>query len=191
FAQYNRKKEDAFRLFGSFVTRKIASWLVDFPSDLEISSFFVMQKFLVDEICKYTGPYSFIFGLVFRSTQNYGVVKLNHYSRKHGTSGYSLTKLFSLFLNGFTSFSVKPLRILTFCGSLLSFFSFLLLFGILFDYFFLSRPDVLGWTSIIIAILFLGGIELMSIGVVGEYIGRIFLSQNKQPQAVIRRKYGY
>jgi len=188
YANYTDKKHNFFKKFGSIINNIMASILLGKPKNIKITSYFIIKKYLVDEIVSYAGPYPYLGGLIFRSTDNIGTVDVIHNKRLYGQSNYSFISLFKLWVNGFTNFSVKPLRISFFVGTICS------LVGFIFSMIFIIRkiidPQVvLGWTSIIVAILLFSGIQLILIGLVGEYVGRIFLSQNKQPQYVIKEKY--
>lgn len=188
FSKYEEKKHSKFRNFGSYLSDLMATKLMDKPKDLYVSSFFIMRRFIVDEIIKYDNPYPYFTGLFFRTTKNVGTVLVKHNLRKVGSSGYTLKKLVGLMVNGFTNFSVKPLRLSTILGLILSGLSFIFAIGIVIRK--LMTPSVsVGWTSIMVAIIFFGGIQLLSIGLLGEYIGRIYMCINKTPQYVIREKF--
>ena len=188
YANYHYKYHSKLRNIGSWINDIMSYILLKKPKKLKITSFFIIKQYLVDEILNYTGPYPYLGGLILRSTDNIGIVNINHDKREYDKSNYSFMSLLKLWISGFTNFSVKPLRISFFLGILFS------LIGFLFSFFLLIRklidPQVtLGWTSIIIAILLFSGVQLISVGLVGEYVGRIFLVQNKQPQYIIKEKY--
>jgi len=124
-------------------------------------------------------------GLIFRSTLNIANVPVTHRNRDKGKSGYTLKKLISLWMNGFTAFSVKPLRIATFLGIVFSFVGFSVIFYLIIDK--LLHPNIAaGYTSLMAIILFIGGLIMLMLGLLGEYIGRIYISLNKSPQYVIK-----
>ena len=161
------------------------AYMVDLPKDFKGSSFFAAKRFIIDEIGKYQNPYVYLSGLVFRSTNNITSIFVGHRSRKEGCSGYSLKKLIALWVNGATSFSVKPLRISTFLGFLFAVIGMFSACAIIINK--LIHPNMAaGWSSLISVILLLGGILLVSLGLIGEYVGRIYLCLNKTPQYVIR-----
>ena len=188
FAKYKTENKSIFRIFGSFVNDLMANALVEKPKSITINSYFIMKKYIADEIIKYSHAYPYIGGLIFRVTQNVGNVLIEHRERKIGKSNYNLKKLLQLWFNGFTSFSVKPLRISSIFGLFFSITGFIYLLIIIIRK--IINPGIpAGWTSIMAAIIFFGGIQLLSIGLLGEYIGRLFLSINKKPQYVIKEKY--
>lgn len=188
YAKYKEKKHSNFRNFGSYINHVMATKLINQPENIKVTSFFIMKKFIVDEIVRYKNPYPYLSGLIFRVTQNIGELTVEHRERKEGKSNYTLTKLFGLWANGFTNFSVKPLRIASMLGGIFSILSFIYVI-ILFIRKLLDPSLQLGWTSIMISIIFLGAIQLLSIGLLGEYIGRIYLCINNNPQFVVKESY--
>jgi len=188
YADYKYNYHGFLRRVGRWMNAVMLRMLLKKPKELNVSSYFIIRRYLVDEILNYKGPYPYMGGLILRSTDNIGMVEVNHEKREYGKSGYSFINLFRLWFNGFTNFSVKPLRISFFLGMILSAIGFLFAIWILVRK--LIEPQVvLGWTSIIIAILVFSGVQLVSVGLIGEYIGRIFLTQNNQPQYIVKEKY--
>ena len=188
FAKYKTENKSIFRVFGSLVNDKMANILADKPKNVTINSYFIMKRYIANEIIKYDHAYPYIIGLIFRVTQNVGNVLIQHRDRKIGKSNYTFKKLLQLWFNGFTSFSVKPLRVSSIFGLFFSITGFIYLLIIIIRK--IINPGIpAGWTSIIAAIIFFGGVQLLSIGLLGEYIGRVFLSINKKPQYVIKEKY--
>ena len=188
YTYYDDKKHSFFRNMGSKFNDRVANLMLKKPKDLYLSSFKGINRFLVDEIIKYKLPFPYIDGLVLRTTSNIGKIKVEHHERATGKSNYTLKKLFSLWLNMFTNFSILPLRISIFVGFIFSIIGFILGFITIIEKF--LNPDVpLGYTSLFFVISLYAGIQLIAIGMIGEYIGRIFLSQNKKPQYSIRKTY--
>ncbi|WP_415715131.1 glycosyltransferase family 2 protein [Maridesulfovibrio sp.] len=188
YTSYPEKKDSRFRNFGSALNDKMATVLLKKPKDLYLSSFKCMSRFLVDEIIKYDGPYPYVDGLIFRITDRYGVVEVQHNARQEGESGYTLTKLLRLWMNMFVNFSLLPLRFATMLGFGISGLALLYTAFVTFSKFF--NPDLPeGWPTTVVLIAFFSGAQLIMLGLVGEYVGRIFLSQNKTPQFCIRRKH--
>jgi len=185
YAYYHEIKQNLFRRFGSWMAGKMGEMMLDPPKDMKGSSFYIARKFVIREMCNYNNPYPYLVGLVLRVTRKIAWVETNHRSRLEGTSGYSFARLLGLWLNGFTAFSVKPLRASTFLGF---FFAFL---GFAFSIFVIVRrllgiTTVDGWSTIIALILIIGGCILMMLGLIGEYIGRIYICINDSPQYVIK-----
>ena len=190
FAEYKSKQHSGFRNFGSKVNDLMARWLLSKPKDLKIMSYFACKRYVVDEVLRYENPYPYMSGLLLRATKKVCNVEVDHRERAEGTSGYSLRKLLLLWINGFTSFSVKPLRFATFIGFITAAAGFL--FGIYVIIHKIVVPDsLLGWSSTMAVMLFLGGMIMLMLGMVGEYVGRIYLSINRSPQFVIRDKIGF
>ncbi len=185
YASYKNKKHNFFRNIGTKVNNFMCEKLLKKPKKLMLTSFFVANKFIIDEIIKYDNPYTYIPGLVLRATNNIASVPVNHRERKIGKSGYSFKKLLSLWINGFTAFSVVPLRISMIIGIAISFLGFVYMIYIIINK--IINPVVpMGWTSTISILLLLGGIILFVLGMIGEYIGRIYISINNSPQYVIK-----
>ena len=150
------------------------------------SSYFVAKRFLIDEMVKYKNAYPYLAGLVLRSTRNISVVNVEHRSRIEGQSGYSITKLLALWLNGFTAFSIKPLKLGTYCGFFLASLGFIFALITIIRKLFITPMMEAGWSSIISIMLVIGGMVLIMLGLMGEYIGRIYICINKSPQYVIK-----
>lgn len=189
YAQYKKSKHSLFRKTGSIVNDKMAEILINKPSFLVASSFFIMKQFVKDEIVNYKGPYPYVLGLVLRCTQNIGNVMVEHSERKFGKSNYSFRKLIGLWLNGFTSFSVLPLRCASFFGFIVATIGFLFIVMLTIKKLFFAPDMAVGWTSTMAIILLLSGVQMISLGLIGEYLGRLFISSNNSPQYVIKELY--
>jgi glycosyltransferase involved in cell wall biosynthesis len=173
YGQYDEKKHTNFRNFGSWMVNQITTSLFNKPADLYLSSFKIIGKDVVKEICKYEGPYPYIDGLIFNVTDNVGKVTVLHNDRNHGESNYNFKRLASLFLNIIFGYSLLPVRLALFLGLFATFTAMILVILQILNI--IDHP-------IIITVVFLGGIQLTSIGIVGEYIGKTFLTQSKTPQ---------
>ncbi|MBI4698272.1 MAG: glycosyltransferase family 2 protein [Nitrospirae bacterium] len=190
YSYYEEKKHSFFRNFGSWFNNKVANFMLQKPKDLYLSSFKVLNKFLVNEIIKYQAPFPYIDGLILQITNKIGKVKVEHSERLEGHSGYTVKKLISLWLNMFTNFSVLPLRISIVLGLIFALVGFILGVSTAIEKFF--NPDMpVGFTSMFVTISIFGGIQLIMLGMAGEYIGRIFLSINKKPQYTIKKTFEY
>lgn len=185
YARYLNKQHSVARNFGTSLNEWMARVMIGKPRELYVSSYFAVKRFVVDEMVRYTGAYPYLIGLVLRTTSNIVNVDVEHHTRKVGTSGYTFRKLFSLWLNGFTAFSIKPLRVATFAGGVFAFLGFI--YGV---YTIIKRfvnPEVpMGFSAMMSAIVLLGGMILLMLGMVGEYIGRLYITNNNSPQYVIR-----
>lgn len=185
YARYAHKQHSGFRNFGSKVNERMTRIMLGKPKELYVSSYFAVRRFVVEEMLRYANPYPYVIGLVLRSTKNIANVDVNHREREVGTSGYTLGKLFALWFNGFTAFSIKPLRIATVIGAVTACAGFL--YGVYTVIKRLVNPNVvIGFSALMTAIVFLGGMVMLMLGIIGEYIGRIYISMNNSPQYVIR-----
>lgn len=185
YAKYEHKQHSAFRNMGSRVNEGMTRVMLGKPADLYVSSYFAVKKFVVNDMVKYENSYPYVIGLVLRATKNITNVIVNHREREEGSSGYTLKKLLGLWFNGFTAFSVKPLRIATGIGAFSALVGFL--YGIYTIIKRLVNPAVpMGFSSTMAAIVFFGGMIMLMLGLIGEYVGRIYISLNNSPQYVIR-----
>lgn len=187
YASYEHKEHSAFRNFGSWVNEKMLETMLDKPRDLYVSSYFAMRRFVADEVLRYQNSYPYLLGLVLRSTKNIVNVPVHHRKREIGSSGYTFGKLLALWMNGFTAFSIKPLRIGTAVGAVCAVIA--LVYGIYTIVKKLINPAVpMGFSALMTAIIFFGGMTLLMLGLAGEYIGRTYISVNSAPQYVIREE---
>ena len=185
YARYSHKQHNLFRNFGTAMNEWMASVMLGKPKDLYVSSYFAVKRFVVNEMVKYESSYPYVIGLVLRTTRNIVNVDVTHRKREVGQSGYTLGKLFALWINGFTAFSIKPLRIATFTGAIFA------VLGIIYGIYTVIKkfvlPDVqIGFSALMSAVVFMGGAIMLLLGMIGEYLGRLYISQNKNPQFVIR-----
>lgn len=186
YAKYEEKKHSMFRNFGSNVNSIMAHSLLNKPKDLYISSFFAMKSYIKDEIIEYKNPYPYMEGLVLRATNKIKNIVVNHKEREIGKSQYTFKKLLGLWINGFTNFSVKPLRIAIFFSSIFIIIAVLATIVLIINK--IINPAVpIGWTSMIILLLIIGAVITFILGLIGEYVGRIYVSINNNPQYVIRK----
>ena len=160
------------------------------PKGLKVTSYYAAKRFMIDEMLRYKNAYPYVGGLVFRSTKNVTSVPVNHRERLEGKSGYTFRKLLALWLNGFTAFSEKPLRIATYMGILCACAGFI--YGIIVVIKKLTIPAIqMGYSYLMAALLFIGGMIMLLLGIIGEYVGRIYISINEAPQYVIRETVGF
>ena len=186
YGHYIEKKHSWFRNLGSRFNDRIATLMLHKPKDLYLSSFKVMNRFLVDEIIKYRGPYPYTDGLIYRVTRNIGHIPVEHRASVSGPSRYTLRRLVRLWLNMFLNFSIKPLRISVYVGLLASCLSIIALVAILIDKLWITKNVTLGIPTVLGSVVFFSGIQLMILGLVGEYLGRLYLDQTGTPQYVVR-----
>lgn len=185
YARYDNKRQAGWRNLGSWVNSKMTEIMLGKPPELVVNSYFAARRFVVDEMLRYEHCYPYVIGLVLRTTKNICNVPVHHRAREEGRSGYTLGKLLGLWMNGFTSFSVKPLRIATYFGTLSAAAGFLYLIYIVINHF-TRHTAPLGWASTTALLLVLGGAILIVLGLIGEYVGRIYMCANAAPQYVAR-----
>lgn len=189
YASYENKKHNAFRNFGTWMNDIMTRTMLGKPKELHVTSYFAAKRFVVDSMLEYENSYPYIIGLVLRATRNITNVPVTHRSRESGTSGYTMKKLLGLWFNGFTAFSILPLRIATATGVFFAAAGFI--YGIYTVVKKFVNPAVpLGFSSLMAAVVFIGGVLMIMLGLIGEYIGRIYISINNSPQYVIREETG-
>ncbi len=181
YADYENKKHSYFRNLGSKLNDITANFILKKPKDLYLCSFKCISKNILGEIIKYKGPFPYIDGLILSITSNIGKLKLKHAPRAVGKSNYSIIKLIKLYLNIITNFSTIPIRLFSITGFIISLISFIFGIIIIFEKFF--NPNApLGYSSLITSIVFFAGIQLMFLGLIGEYIGKILKNVNQDNQ---------
>lgn len=185
-AEYYQKRESFIKRLGSNVNFAMSEILLDKPKGLRMENFNVMKAFVAKEIINYKNPYPYIEGLIFRVTRRVKTVKMDERERgDENSSGFTLAKSFSLLMNGLTAFSVKPLRIASICGVLFAALGFL--YGTITILRKLLNPNILmGYSSLLAVVLFSSGLIMIMLGLIGEYLGRIYICINDSPQYVIR-----
>jgi len=185
YASYEHKQHSGFRNFGTRLNNLMNEVMLGKPRELSITSYFAVRRFIVEEMLRYPHCYPYVEGLILRSTRKIATVPVNHRAREEGESGYNLAKLIALWMNGFTSFSVKPLRLASIFGAVTAAAGFIYAIYIVISKF--LRTDILeGWSSSMALQLVLGGIILLVLGLIGEYLGRIYMCINASPQYVER-----
>ncbi len=188
-AKYDKKKQSGFKNLGSAMNSLMSQILINKPKDMNFSNFKAMKRFVVDEMVKYNNPYPYLEGLTLRTTRNIITIPMEERDRIAGVGHFTFKKSISLWMNGFTAFSVKPLRIATFVGIVTAILGFL--FGLYVIIRKIVHPAVaMGYSSTMAVILFIGGIIMLMLGMIGEYIGRVYISLNNSPQFVIREIIG-
>jgi len=184
YTRYAEKKHDSWRNLGSRFANWVADRLLDKPEGLYLSSFRCLSAQVVENVIRYQGPYPYVDGLVMQVTQNIGSVEVEHFARVEGRSNYTISKLIALWLNLFVNFSVVPLRLSIILGFAMSLLGVIGAGWVIVEAFGGETPQ--GWASLMVAMLLLSGIQLILLGVVGEYLGRVFLTANRKPQFLVR-----
>jgi len=189
-AAYGKKKQSLFKNMGSVFNEVMANILIDKPRDIQMGNFMAIKRFVAEEISRYNGPYPYISGLLFRSSAKVINVPMEERERMQGGTTYTFKKLVLLWLSSFTAFSIKPLRLASMIGMGAASVGGILTVVTMIRK--LSNPQIaVGWSSIIAIMLVLGGLILFVLGIIGEYLGRIYMSINETPQYVIAEKYNF
>ena len=195
YSYYGEKHHSLKRNLGSAFNDWMATRLLGKPKGLYLSSFKAMNRFLIDTVTQYEGPYPYLDGLVIRSTSSIGQQLCQHAPREVGHSNYTSRRLIRLWLNMFTGFSVKPLRIVSFLGFLMSaagmFMALFFMVSWSLGGIFRSQEIPPGWASLIICITIFAGLQLSVLGMIGEYLGRVLHTANRTPQFIVRETHGH
>lgn len=185
YTYYAEKKHEAWRNLGSRFTNWCADHLLDKPKGLYLSSFRCLSRFVARQIVKHGGPFPYVDGLIMQITQNIGRLQVSHLPRAEGRSNYTLPRLLRLFMSMFLNFSVIPLRVGTLIGVGMAGLGILGFLVVLIEAI-ISASTPQGWASLMSATLLLAGVQLIMLGLMGEYLGRMFLTINRQPQFTVR-----
>lgn len=187
YTRYANRQHASWKKIGSWFNDRVATVLLNKPRGLYLSSFKAMHRRVADEVVKYDGPFAYVDGLILDITRDIDVLTIEHQARFSGEGNYNLRRSLSLWLKMATSFSVVPLRVATVLGLSITALSAIVGTAIIARK--LAHPELAsGWASLIVTILFVGGIQTFCLGLLGEYVGRAYLKINKKPQFVIREK---
>ena len=184
YTRYAVKQHAYWRNLGSRFANWVADVLMEKPKGLYLSSFRCMSAFLVEQVTRYEGPFPYVDGLIMQATQSIDTIEVEHLPRMAGRSNYTLKRLVRLWINIFVNFSVLPLHLSTIAGFALSLIGLVGVISVVLEALFFEPPQ--GWASLMAATLLLSGVQLLILGILGEYMGRLFLTANRKPQTVVR-----
>ena len=191
-ANYFKKSESLFKRFGSWVNKRMIASMLEKPVNLHWDNFTVMRRYISDAILEYKNPYPYMEGLIFSVTRNVHIVMMEDRSRADDNStGYTFKKSLDLWMNGLTAFSVKPLRVASMVGIIFAVAGFIWGTIILLQKFVFHTIEVLGYASLASIMLFATGVMMIMLGLMGEYIGRMYISMNHIPQYTIKEKVNF
>jgi len=185
YGRYRVKHHSRLRNLGSWFNDRVANFMLDKPRDLYLSSFKVMNRFVVDEITRYQGSFPYIDGLILRTTRNLGQIEVDHHEAP-GASTYTFRKLIGLWLNMFLNFSITPLRLAALLGAITSSVSLALMVAVVLDKLYVNPEVPVGIPTVLVTVVFFSGVQLLILGTIGEYLGRVFLDVTRSPQFVVR-----
>ena len=185
-AKYPTYKQSKFKGFGTIVNRKMTELVMEKPKDLSFTNFSALKRYIVEEITKYKNPYPYLTGLLLRTTSDIVNVEMEERERITGSTNFTFKKMLNLWINGFTAFSIKPLRISIIVGIITAALGFIYGIYIIIHKLVVHTTVLQGYSSLMAVMLFIGGIIMMMLGMIGEYIGRIYISINNSPQYVIK-----
>jgi len=190
YTRYVNRQHAAWKRLGSWFNDRVASFLLKKPRGLYLSSFKALRRWVVQQVIRYDGPYAYVDGLVLDITKNIASIPIEHQSRLEGEGNYDLRRSVSLWMKMATSFSIIPLRVASFTGMLLAVVSAMVMIFVVVQK--VLHPETpAGWTSLVLTVLFVGGLQLLCLGVIGEYLGRAYLKINRKPQFAVRDTTGF
>ena len=185
FGDYADKRHALWRNWGSALTNRLTDWALDKPRGLYLSSFRCVSAFAARAVAANNGPFPYLDGLLLQVTQRVGSLPVEHRERQSGRSGYTLRRLLRLWLSTLVNFSVLPLRIATLMGLVLAAAGFVAL-AVVLSWWWRGTGPAFGWGSLMGAFLVFSGVQMVMLGVIGEYLGRMFITVNQRPQALVR-----
>jgi glycosyltransferase involved in cell wall biosynthesis len=185
FGHYDVKRHSAWRNAGSWLTNRVTDLALDKPAGFYLSSFRCVSAFAARQVIGYAGPFPYLDGLLLQVTQRIGSIVVRHDARGAGTSGYTMRRLVRLWVSAWLNFSILPLRFATLVGLVTAMLG-LVAFAAVVWLWYLNRGPAYGWGWVMATVLVFSGTQLVMLGLVGEYLGRLFLTVNQRPQAVLR-----
>lgn len=185
YGHYEVKQHSLWRNMGSRLTNRMTDWALDKPQGFYLSSFRCVSAFAAKQVAPYVGPYPYLDGLLLQVTQRIGSINVRHEARTAGASGYTLRRLVRLWLSAWLNFSVLPLRAATVVGLITAALG-LIAFATVVYLWLEDRGPGYGWGWVMSGVLIFSGTQLVILGLIGEYLGRMFLAVNQRPQAVVR-----
>jgi glycosyltransferase involved in cell wall biosynthesis len=189
YAHFTRRREyKAWKNIGSWVNGKFAQWLLDKPAHIYMSPFKVIRREVAELVTTFDGPFPYVDALLFQVTNRFSFIQAEHHSRLAGASTYTFMKSLQVWSRLAFSFSVKPLRLVAWAGfaalnaSVIGALAIIILR--------LASPaeysaSIAGWASLMVAVLVVGGLHMLFLGILGEYAGRTHINVNRMPQSVV------
>jgi glycosyltransferase involved in cell wall biosynthesis len=190
YAHFRKKQQASWKNLGSWFNGKVAEWLIDKPSNIYVSPFKILRSEILELVTTFDGPYPYIDSLLFQVTDRFSFIETEHHERFAGSSTYTFAKSFQVWSKLAVSFSVKPLRLVTWMGVLAFLLGSLGAVAVILDR--VMNPDqfgeAAGWASLMVTVLVLAGVQMLALGVIGEYVGRTYININRKPQAIVAEK---
>lgn len=187
FAKYADQKESFGRRLGSKINNKMTQIMLKKPKHIRVNSFYVMRRFVKDEMIKYSNHYPYLYGMIFGITNNVANLDVEHRERAYGKSNYTFRKLVGLWTNGFLNFSVEPLRVATKLGTIIASISFVVAIVLIIQRIMYPTKSM-GWSSLMVTIIFFSGVQLLGMGLLGEYLGRQYISDSGMSRVSVKEK---
>ena len=184
---YSQRLEKQFSWWKKYSSRAflwVLKWILNEQVEMSTTVFRMMRKKVVDQVVKLREGQRYVIGIIGWVGFKHTSVPLKHAAREYGETKYSFLQQIALAIDTICSFSTYPLKLITRLGFLCMLGSFVFSFYIIFQYFYYASP-VPGWASLILAIIFIGGLQVFSIGILGEYLGRSYMEIKQRPLYVV------
>lgn len=185
YANFEAKKQKLWKNLGSWFNGKISEIALDKPKGIYLSPFKIVSGEVVKEMVKFENLFPYIDGLIFQVTRNITQIDIEHHKRELGKSNYNLVKSIKVFLRMLFGFSTMPLNLASYTGFFSAAVGLVLAIVYAVQYF-TGKADVTGWTTLVILLLILGGLILVSLGIIGKYLGQMYLTVNRQPKFIVK-----
>lgn len=190
YADFKQKKQKLWKNLGSWLNGKVSEITLGKPKGIYLSPFKIISSSVVKEMCKLNNLFPYIDGLIFQVTKNITQINIEHHKREYGKSNFTLVKSMQVFFRMMFGFSTFPLNFATYIGFFSSTMGFVLAIYFLVK-FLLGLEPLTGWTSLIMVILILGGLILLALGIIGKYVGQMYLTINNSPKYIVKETVGY
>jgi glycosyltransferase involved in cell wall biosynthesis len=185
-----RKGEGAFKRWSATAFYRLMQWLSDTPLPLDSGDFRLIDRAVIDALVAMREESRYVRGMVAWTGFRQCELTYVREARYAGTGNYTIRRLLHLATDGALSFSIRPLQLTTQLGVVVTFFALLWGLWLIVGRLVSTQPAVPGWTSAIVAVLFMGGVQLVSVGVLGAYIGRIFYETKRRPLYFVAERIG-
>ena len=190
YADFKQKKQKLWKNLGSWLNGKVSEITLGKPKGIYLSPFKIISGAVVKEMCKLNNLFPYIDGLIFQVTKDITQINIEHHKREYGKSNFTLVKSMQVFFRMMFGFSTFPLNFATYIGFFSSTMGFALAIYLLVK-FLLGLEPLTGWTSLIMVILILGGLILLALGIIGKYVGQMYLTINNSPKYIVKETVGY
>jgi polyisoprenyl-phosphate glycosyltransferase len=188
FARFTTMGNGSLRRMGTWLNDVMMNMAVRKPRGLAVSSFLAMRRYVADQASEYAGPHPYLAGQYFSLTDRVGNVDLVQHPRQFRQSNYNLSKLFGMWVSGLVNFSLAPLRFLLWIGLFLLMVAGISIIALIVNRIKYGDQVPLGWTTLMIMVLLISSLQMLALGLMGEYLGRVLMTATRYPRYCIRTR---